>query len=128
MGQRVRHNLLSEQWQVKWFLENIKGVLDYLASCDLLGRIKIIGTGTSDEVNQGLRNGNIQFAIDEKPFLLGETAIDVMCRKLFLNLDLPKTFLIPSELRIACQLDHAGNTVSGALVYSSDEIWNSVGI
>ena len=39
--------------------ENIKGVLDYLASCDLLGRIKIIGTGTSDEVNQGLRNGNI---------------------------------------------------------------------
>ncbi len=85
--------------------ENIHGVLSHLESCNLLGRIKIIGTGTSDDVNNGLRNGCIQFAIDEKPFLLGETAIDAVCRKIFLNSEVHKTFLIPSEIRIACQLD-----------------------
>ena len=104
--------------------ENIHGVLEHLESNSLLKNIKIIGTGTSDDVNNGLRNGSIQFAIDEKPCLLGETAIDAVCRKIFLNSELPKTFLIPSEIRIACQLDQqpSSNIISGDLSNLFEEV------
>lgn len=85
--------------------ENIQGSLDYLAEHNLFNRIKIIATGTSKPVNDGLKDGRIQFAIDEKPFSMGQAAIDAACRKLFHDQDIAGKILVPPSIRISCLLD-----------------------
>ncbi|MCQ2396794.1 MAG: LacI family DNA-binding transcriptional regulator [Lentisphaeria bacterium] len=85
--------------------ENIQGTLDYLAEKKLLGKIKIIATGTSDPVNKGLKEGYIQFELVENPFYMGAAAIDAACRKLFHNQDIAGKIYVPPSIRISCLMD-----------------------
>jgi len=86
--------------------ENISGVLAYLEEHNLARRIRVIATGTSAAVNEGLRNGNIQFAIDEEPLLQGQMAMDAVFRRLLLGQTLPPTILIAPTIRVKCQIEN----------------------
>ena len=94
--------------------ENISGVLDYLHEHNLLSKVKVIATGTSAPVNQGLADGSILFAIDEHPMRQGEMAMDAIFQKLILNQTPPASIMVPPGIRIKQMLSTEGKQQVGS--------------
>ena len=91
--------------------ENISGVLAFLSEHGLSEKVKVIATGTSDPVNEGLFNGRILCAIDEKPIQQGEMAMDVIFQKMLLGQTPLSTILIPPGIRLKSHLNIQGDAI-----------------
>jgi len=85
--------------------ENAAGICRYLEENELIGKVKVVATGNSEDVTRMIRRGVVNASLYQNQELQGRRAVGVLVRFLETGTGPQKEILVPPEVMLRANLD-----------------------